>query len=791
VTLRTKLDLWQKDLIDMSRSNNLLYYRSTGRGSGIRLLVDDPNLLFDRLRKGEQAFSIDEIDKTERAPDSDEMREFIARLSRLRSRARDDLNNRGINTLYLAFGLLQWKEAEYCEEEICSPLILVPVVLSREGLLGSFQLRRLPEEDITINPTLREKLSHDFGIELPKFDELLQNGEPELEDRHTKQTLATMLHQLKAKLPRQLPCLERWLACAQQLQHCRDVGLSDLVEIILRERPFPRDIVDRFAKRFYTLWLDCVYQQSPVLARFRGEVYEHTIAHFCELDERHAKLAQGRLCASLRQRRREALAALDTDNACARAILALKSEVAKKRHRSIRSIVQKTAPGLLALKPCWMMSPLSVSQFLESGAPVFDLVIFDEASQVCAEDAICAILRGKQLIVVGDSKQLPPTRFFAKTLADIEDEDQPDDAHDQPGSERVESILDECLGASFPQRSLLWHYRSRHESLIAFSNHHFYYGRLITFPSPDARHSNGVRFEYVPDGIYDYGRSRTNRREAERVVDLILQHMQQQSGLSLGVVALSEAQQRAIQEAIEERLKCHPELRAWEKELNEDDPAGFFIKNLESVQGDERDVIILSVGYGPDANGRVHRNFGPVNRKGGERRLNVAVTRARHQVIVVSSMRAEDLPRDLASPGAQALRNYLEYAERGPAVLPNLMLTGNKDAEDSHQTWQFASPFEEAVYSALTARGLLLDTQVGCSGYRIDMAVRDAQHPGRYLLGIECDGATYHSSYTARDRDRLRQRQLEKMGWTIHRIWSTDWARNPAGEVEKVLAKLN
>jgi very-short-patch-repair endonuclease len=586
-----------------------------------------------------------------------------------------------------------------------------------------------------------------------------------------------------------LPCLERWLTCSQRLQQCEALGLSKLIMAAWPGGLFPRNIVEIFERRFYLLWLDEVRRQSQPLKLFSGQAHERAIDLFRRFDERHKELAQQRLRSQLARRRQVLLvnAGVGGSEQISKAIADLRKEVQKKRHSSIRQIVRRVAPALLELKPCWMMSPLSVSQFLESGGQLFDLVIFDEASQVCPENAISAILRGRQLIVVGDSKQLPPTRFFTKTLAD-DDEDEPEDGTvDRPENERMESILDECLGAGFSERLLCWHYRSRHESLIAFSNHAFYQNRLLTFPSPAAEHRDGVRFEYVRNGVYDRGGIRTNRREAERVAQLVFEHMRKHPTISLGVVALSEAQQRAIREAIEEMVKRQPELRAWEQELDEENPSGFFVKNLESVQGDERDVIILSIGYGPDAAGRIHQNFGPVNKPGGERRLNVAVTRARQQMIVVASMRASDLPAQFNSPGAQTLRDYLHYAEHGPSVLLNQPVAGGAG---TNQEAQFDSPFEEAVYQALTAKGLHLDTQVGCSGYRIDLAVRDPQRPGKYLLGIECDGRTYHSSATARDRDRLRQRHLEQMGWTIHRIWSSDWIRNPGREVTRVLDKL-
>lgn len=430
------------------------------------------------------------------------------------------------------------------------------------------------------------------------------------------------------------------------------------------------------------------------------------------------------------------------------------------------------------------MSPLSISQYIESGERLFDVVIFDEASQVRPEDAICAILRGTQLIVVGDSKQLPPTSFFSKSLATMENDEDDECADEQPG--RTESILNECEGANFLPYMLRWHYRSRHESLIAFSNAHFYDNKLETFPSPHAEHADGVRFEYVADGIYDRSLSRTNRREAERAVELLIEHLQRHPNHTIGVVALSQAQQEDIRTVIERRLRQDTSLSLEiARQLREDDPGGLFVKNLENVQGDERDVIILSVGYGPDAHRKVYTNFGPLNKSRGERRLNVAVTRAREQMIVVSSLRASDLPPTITNPGARILRDYLAYAEQGPSALANQVSAMHQSARSG-----FDSPFEKAVYDAVTAKGFILDSQVGCSGYYIDLAVRHPSSPGVYLLGIECDGASYHSSKTARDRDRLRQLHLEGLGWHIHRIWSRDWIRNPSREVEKVLEAI-
>lgn len=589
-----------------------------------------------------------------------------------------------------------------------------------------------------------------------------------------------------------LPLLDRWVKCGERIMDCRALGLSSLIDSSLTRGNFPRDILETFHRRFYGLWLDAAKAASPALRRFSGDTQGRIISQFRRLDVAQTQLAHQRLVNMLRMSRfatqkRAADSAMSPDPVAkefGRIYGQLVREAGKKRSPAIREIVRKVRPALIELKPCWMMSPLTVSQFVETADPIFDLVIFDEASQVLTEDAICSILRGKQLIVVGDEKQLPPTNFFAKSLSDAAD-DEDDIEGNGAEQERTESILKELTSADIPSYALKWHYRSQHESLIAFSNNEFYGDQLITFPGPSAEHRDGVRFLYVADGIYDRSGSRTNRREAERVVDLLIELAQRDPDVSVGVVALSGAQQTAIRDALANRFKQHPELAGIRDVLNEDsaNSNSFFVKNLESVQGDERDIILLSIGYGKDKHGQLHMQFGPVNRTGGERRLNVAVTRARHRMYVVSSIHGSDI-NPTQSIGVQTLRKYLNYAEFGPAAL-KMSPTSAKEVAGA---LQFDSPFEQAVYDALIARGLQLDTQVGCSGYRIDLAARDPEHPDRYALGIECDGASYHSSKTARDRDRLRQAHLEQLGWTIHRIWSSDWVANPARELEKTLA---
>ncbi|WP_375232255.1 AAA domain-containing protein, partial [Mesotoga sp. TolDC] len=347
--------------------------------------------------------------------------------------------------------------------------------------------------------------------------------------------------------------------------------------------------------------------------------------------------------------------------------------------------------------------------------------------------------------------------------------------------ESLESILDECSTAGLPEKKLLWHYRSRHESLIAFSNYHFYMNRLSTFPSSSFNGlDSGICFEHVSNGVYDRAKSRKNIEEARKVAEMVMSHARTKPGVSLGVVAFSEAQQTAILDRIEE---LRSQDQSVEDFFGEDKLEPFFVKNLENVQGDERDEMIFSIGYGRDASGKLTMNFGPLNKSGGERRLNVAITRAKKKVTVVSSIKGGDISVEIQTPGVRALREYLNYAEQGGSKEFLLRETENTGGE-------FESPFETEVYEELTARGFNVHKQVGCSGYRIDLAIVDNEHPGRYIAGIECDGAMYHSARTARDRDRLRQQVLEKLGWKIIRIWSRDWIFDRNSEMVRVIAEI-
>jgi very-short-patch-repair endonuclease len=401
----------------------------------------------------------------------------------------------------------------------------------------------------------------------------------------------------------------------------------------------------------------------------------------------------------------------------------------------------------------------------------FDVVVFDEASQVREADAVGAIYRGDQLIVAGDPRQLPPTNFFQR-LTDHDDEDVDDDLVD------YESLLDRVKAQGLPVLQLRWHYRSRHEDLITFSNRSFYESRLHTFPGAIAA-APDVGVELFPvDGVYARGGARDNPVEAAAVVDRLLHHRREHPDLSVGIVALSGAQQLAIDAEIERRSRSEPELAA----LDRDDRLhGLFVKNLETVQGDERDVIILSIGYGRDEAGKLTANFGPMSRQGGERRLNVAVTRARRRIEVVCSFDPGEVTSDNAT--ARHLLRYLDYARRGVAALTLDGGNGNGAGRGDREP---VSPFEEDVLRVVRALGYDVQPRVGVAGYRIDIGVR---HPGRsngYVLGVECDGASYHSSTVARDRDRLRDQVLHGLGWTMHHVWSTEWHSNRAGEIARL-----
>ena len=566
--------------------------------------------------------------------------------------------------------------------------------------------------------------------------------------------------------------LNEWCAWRRARSAAVTANLAPLLEAYESGDFLSSDLRRVFERSYYQWWHTAVVSGEPVLAQFFSPEHQRKIDQFREVDEQYMNLTRHLIAARLAEKVPSS-STVDLPNS---EVGILKREIGKKRrHIAVRRLFQRIPNLLPRLKPCLLMSPMSVAQYLDADYPLFDLVVFDEASQIPVWDAVGAIARGRQAVIVGDPKQLPPTSFFQRAEQDDEE------TTDSEVVEDLESILDDCMGARIPLLSLKWHYRSRHESLIAFSNYHYYDNRLLTFASPH-REGMGVSWHPILGGVYDRGKSATNRAEADAIVAEVLRRLKDNtlSRWSIGVVTFGQTQQTLIEDLLEQARLDAPEVDAF---FSEEAHEPVFVKNLESVQGDERDVILFSICYGPDALGRVSMNFGPMNREGGERRLNVAITRARREVLVFSTLRADqiDLARTRAR-GVSDLKNFLEYAERGPSAIAEATHY-NPDAE-------FDSPFEKSVYDVLVGRGWEVHQQIGCARYRIDLAVVNPEAPGHYLLGVECDGATYHSAKVARDRDKLREGILNDLGWTLHRIWSTDWFTNPEQEVRKLEAAL-
>lgn len=567
--------------------------------------------------------------------------------------------------------------------------------------------------------------------------------------------------------------LEEWIDFKAVKQSCRDEGLSDFIDKFELINIETEKVVPIFRKRFFRIWLDAILPDYPAISSFRRRTQESIISEFTTLDKVQFEIAKARIRGKLINE----LPSISGFTSGVDEISILKRELAKQRKiMPIRKLFHEIPNLLLKLKPCLMMSPLSVSLFLEADTYMFDVVIFDEASQVCTENAIGAIARGKQVIIAGDSKQLPPTNFFGASISNTDFDNDDDDEDDDYA---YESLLDEAN--LLPERTLLWHYRSRHEHLIAFSNAKIYKSSLVTFPSNvDKVADNGVEYIYMEDGFYDRGGKKGNVIEAKKVAEMVFEHFKQYPNRSVGVVAFGTVQQQAIDVAIREmRMKN----QKFESFFKEDVEEPFFVKNLENVQGDERDTIIFSIGYAKDINGALKMNFGPLSKSGGERRLNVAITRAKYNVKLVGSILPTDINIDkINADGPKLLRAYIDFAMNGVSVLNNVITESDVAEHDS--------PFEKSVYDFLDRKGYKLGTQVGCSGYRIDIAVKHPTLDGQFVLGIECDGASYHSARTARERDRLRQDVLENMGWKIYRIWSTDWIKDQVTEGERLITAV-
>jgi len=570
--------------------------------------------------------------------------------------------------------------------------------------------------------------------------------------------------------------LSTWLDYSVLVAQLQQKGLEKTINAVDEMKIPLSEIINNYKYNLYHSLLKKAFKTYALLNTFNRLSHEEVIKSFKSLDKEllalnkkkvislssHRVVPYGYSGGSVKELTEQRL---------------LEHEIGKKkRHIPIRQLIKRSAQAIQGLKPCFMMSPLSIAQYLSPEHISFDVLVVDEASQLRPEEALGAIARAKQIVIVGDPKQLPPTSFF-DTLRD-------DEKEEETILDEAESILDTCIELYRPVRRLRWHYRSQHETLIEFSNKHFYDNDLIIFPSPShvSNDELGVKYTYVENAIYQSGTSlRINKLEAKKVVEFIERHIEKQPNYSLGIGTFNTAQRDLIQQMVDEKEKSNPlvenYLAKWQKSAEP-----FFIKNLESLQGDERDEIIISTTFGQDSITRkVQQRFGPINQAAGWRRLNVLITRAKKKMHVVTSLKSDDIiVGENTSKGVRDLRGFLKYLET-QKLTHEPIVNGDKG---------FDSHFEESVYQILDDSGIQTVPQVGVAGYFIDLSVL-SKNSNNFILGIECDGATYHSSKSARDRDRLKQDVLENLGWNIYRIWSVDWYKNRENEIKKLLSVID
>lgn len=704
------------------------------------------------------------------------LREMMARIGRLHERYYSSLWDQDLEAWYATCAPALRSRVAASWESATQPAIRATVkrmgALRRVPRIGHWNLLM---DLVAARHILHEWQQRTHGASPPTvFPWLVNDGEATKRLQHSLISLQTVLNRtdllhlplseletLVGALLDDVSTLLRLQRLDQLTQEIERQGAGAILAEIQHRRSPPEHWVQQLQYAWYNSVLLDAQSAEPTLLR-DGKQQDRHVHAFRAADDEHIRTNAGRIA------RRHAEQVIATRNAYPDQDTLVRRESEKKRkHLSLRKLLAQAPDLMTALFPCWMASPLSVSQLIDTNRPYFDVVIFDEASQILPEDAIPSLVRGKQVVVAGDKFQLPPTTFFAESIEDAAQDEEAD------ATVGFESFLD-LMSATFgPDRYLEWHYRSRDEALIAFSNHYIYHNRLLTFPGVEQ--TPAITFIQIPWEVGHDVQAESASAEVRRVVDLMIEHARRHPHQSLGVIALGITHARRIQAQLDERLRRDTAI-----DDSFFDPAQSercFIKSIEQVQGDERDAIILSVGRAKDRTGRLAHTFGPINQEGGERRLNVAVTRARQRMTVVASFSHEDI--DLtrtASKGVEFLRNYLAYAASG----------GQRLGERIEQTVPL-NPFEEDVRVALSARGLHLAPQLGVGQYRIDFAVQHPDIPGRFLLAIECDGASYHSSPTARDRDRLRQQQLEGLGWQFLRIWSTDWFTRRSAEIERIV----
>jgi superfamily I DNA and/or RNA helicase len=552
----------------------------------------------------------------------------------------------------------------------------------------------------------------------------------------------------------------RWLQISSKL---KELNIGFVADDYLKKNIPTEKIYDIFTKGVYHACAEFIISKESSLQLFNGKFFNENITSFREINGRYQMLIQKELYAKLAS----SVPSFTKEASLNSEVGILQKNIRSNgRGTSIRTLFDSIPTLLSRMCPCMLMSPMSVAQYIDPNNDKFDLVVFDEASQMPTCEAIGAIARGKNVIVVGDPKQMPPTSFFSNNTIDEDNLDLED----------LESILDDCLALSIPSKYLLWHYRSKHESLIAFSNSQYYDNKLLTFPSPD---DLTTKVSFVPvQGFYDKGNSKQNKAEAKAIIDEIAIRLSDKElrKKSIGVVTFSSVQQGLIDDMLSELFVLKPELES----LALDSPEPLFIKNLENVQGDERDIILFSIGYGPDINGKISLNFGPLNREGGERRLNVAVSRARYEMKVFSTLQADqiDLKRT-SSIGVAGLKNFLEYAEKGKNAIAKKQFNSSDDASIAN-----------LIADKLKEEGYQVHTNIGCSGFKIDIGVVNPQNPSKYTLGILCDGKNYKLAKTARDREIVQNSVLKMLGWNTCRVWSLDWWEKPEEVIKYIIDNI-
>jgi len=542
--------------------------------------------------------------------------------------------------------------------------------------------------------------------------------------------------------------LENWINYNIYKVKANEMDVSWFVDLLEDGKLNPNNIQFEFHKILHLNHFIQTTYESEILTGFDAKIYESLIQQYKSLHKEFVDISKNKLIVKLSSN----IPNISQEAAQSSEIGFLQKAIrGKGRGISIRKLFDQIPNLIPRLKPCMLMSPISVAQYFDVNTEHFDLVIFDEASQLPTSEAISALARAKQAIIVGDPKQMPPTSFFSSSKVD----------EDNIEMEDLESILEDCLALSIPSNYLLRHYRSKHESLISFSNKNFYDSKLLTFPSPDDLNQK-VTFQFV-EGFYDKGKTRTNKNEASAIIDYIRKHWSAGNKKSIGVVTFSQTQQTLIEDLLQKLFQENAKLE--EFAMHTEEP--IFIKNLENVQGDERDIILFSIGYGPDEDHNISMNFGPLNRDGGWRRLNVAVTRARYEMRVFSSLKGDQIDLNRTkSEGVKGLKDFLSFAEKGNFAL---RLPSENDNRES---------LIDSIALNLEKVGLTVKKNIGTSDYKVDLGIIHPEKENEYILGILVDGDNYFNIHTTNDRELLAPNVLSALDWNIYRIWTLDWLKN-------------